>query len=143
MITDNKQAEAAIRSLLTEYAKQDRDFARDLNRPDKSIREFMMLLMKKMMKDGAKGQCAVYGDDKVLIGQAIHYFHEDKVTEDDLSTDDIYLYKVSTTDKKADTKPSPKAKPSAKPKAKKPAPQPVDDIDIDLDELPDIDIDLD
>lgn len=108
----------AIKPMLDERAKIDADFAKDYERKDKSIEEFAQLFYDVCSK-GRNGGHAIFGSDDVLVAQAVHYYHEDKVTADDISIGDVAIIK-SETPKKTE---APKA----------PAPK-ADDLDLDFDE---------
>ena len=117
----NQTAAMAIKAMLDEHAKKDADFAKDYKRKDKSVEEFVDLLVQSFIKKGARGAGAVFGSDESLIGQAVHYFHEDNVTEIDDASWGLYQQK-------------PAAKPVATAKPAKPASAPIDDDDLEFDE---------
>lgn len=103
----------AIKAMLDEHAKKDADFAKDYKRKDKSVEEFVELLVQSFIKKGARGAGGVFGSDESLIGQAVHYFHEDNVTEIDDESWGLYQQKSA-------------AKPAAT--------APIDDDDLEFDE---------
>lgn len=110
----------AVRPLLDARAKTDKDFAADYKRKDKSVEDFCKLFYDACSKN-RNGSHAVFGSDDALIAQAVHYFHEGKVTADDIDLGEISIVKSET---KTKTKSGTPAK-SASAKKKTPTPTPV------------------
>ena len=105
----------AIKPMLDKLAQSDADFAKDYQREDKSIGEFAKLFYDACSK-GRNGGNAVFGSDDMLLGLAIHYYHEDDVKELDVTG--ISIVKASTPKSSAPTTPAPKTPKPTKTKTK-------------------------
>ena len=106
-----------VRAILDKYAATDSDFANDYNNPKhgQSIEGFCKVLYESYKKTASGSSAAVFGNDDHLYGWAVHYFHEEGVTELDVSSDPLICAKASTPKTSAPATPAPKTpKPTAK-----------------------------
>ncbi len=126
---------AQVKPKLDNQAKIDADFASDYNnRKDKSVEDFCKVLYNSYLKSASSTTSAVFGDDAVLIGWAIHYWHEDNVKEIDISACPLCKKPKASPKAKAtaakEDKPAPKATMPIKTAAPAaPAAQVLDDDD--------------
>lgn len=143
MKCDTSANEQNLKMMLDMYAPTDPDFARDYKRKDKSIKECMKLFSDALV-DKVNSGGLVSANAQTVLAWAIHYYHEDKLTKEDVDFTGMEesikkpINTPSASTKKATT-PSNKKK-TTTPVAKK---APADDLDLDLDEIPDVDLDLD
>lgn len=110
---------AQVKPKLDNQAKIDTDFASDYNnRKDKSVEDFCKVLYNSYLKSASSTTSAVFGSDEVLVGWAIHYWHEDNVTEIDVSACPLCKKPKAAAKPKAtaakEDKPTPKPKAKAK-----------------------------
>lgn len=99
-----------VKAILDKYAQSDKDFANDYNNPQhgQSLEGFCKLLYESYRKTATGSSAAVFGNDEHLYGWAVHYFHEEGVTELDVSSDPLVCAKASTPKSSAPTTPAPK-----------------------------------
>ncbi len=132
-----KAFEDYLKSLLDKLAETDSEFAEDYKRKDKSVSECASVIYQALRNGCNNKSSAVGGSDDLLIGWAIHYYHEDKVDASSIDVSEVFfapIDKPASAPAKTETNKG-KSKPKPKPK-----PQPVtkcndfDDFDLDGDD---------
>lgn len=70
--------EAAIKNFLDGFAKEDKEFAANYAKPNKSISECCKYIINEVKKNRGKESCVACTDEEVY-GMAIHYYDEDDI----------------------------------------------------------------
>lgn len=81
--------ESYLKQLLDKLAETDSQFATDYKRTDKSVSECVALITQALRKGCNHRDSAVGGSDDLLVGWAVHYYHEDNVTADSFDISEV------------------------------------------------------
>lgn len=117
--------ETYLIQLLDKLAETDSQFAADYKRTDKSVSECVALITQALRKGCNHRDSAVGGSDDLLVGWAVHYYHEDNVTADSFDISEVEFTaidppktEVTKSATKSVTKSTTKSKPKPKTVAK-------------------------
>lgn len=119
--------ETYLKQLLDKLAETDSQFAADYKRTDKSVSECVGLITQALRKGCNHRDSAVGGSDDLLVGWAVHYYHEDNVTADSFDISEVKFTaidpprpktEVTKSATKSVTKSTTKSKPKPKTVAK-------------------------
>lgn len=117
--------ESYLKQLLDKLAETDSQFAADYKRTDKSVSECAALITQALRKGCNHRDSAVGGSDDLLVGWAVHYYHEDNVNADSFDISEVKFTtidppktEVTKSATKSVTKSTTKTKPKPKTVAK-------------------------